>query len=301
VLLIGPFLPSGVGHHRGACPFAKTAADGGAVSARGPAAHVVTGQATETVQMQALLRPGPTCSCARDRTRITRRYHGVMAPDPGPTRRKLIDAATALFARHGVTGVSRAEIGRAAGQRNTAALVYHFGDLDGILRAVLGENVARLRERRMAMLGDATAASPTEVRPVMEALVLARADLAAGDWRDRAYAQIHADLTGHPAWTTEAVAHATRNGGGPEVTAELVRRTPDVPAGLQADRILLVAAFVVRATAARARALDMGAADPTEYSRTHALFASNMVDVAVAAVTAPVSEATRMAGGVTLA
>ncbi|MEU8133726.1 TetR/AcrR family transcriptional regulator [Streptodolium elevatio] len=221
-----------------------------------------------------------------------------MAPDPGPTRRKLIDAATTLFARHGVAGVSRAEIGRAAGQRNTAALVYHFGDLDGILRAVLGENVARLRERRMAMLADAVAASPTDVRPVMKAFVLPRADLADGDWRDRAYAQIHADLTGHPAWTTAAVAHATRNGGGPEVTAELVRRCPDVPADLQADRILLVAAFVVRATAARARALDMGGADPAEYHRTHALFVANLVDVGVAAVTAPVSEETREASAI---
>lgn len=212
-----------------------------------------------------------------------------MAPDPEPTRRKLVDAATRLFAEHGVAGVSQAEIVRSAGQRNTAALVYHFKDREGILRAIVAENVERLRERRMALLGEAVAASPTAVRPVAEALVRPLADLADGDWRDRAYAQIQAELTGYPVWSNDEVRYLSRDGGSTEVLRVLARRCPPLPDDVWEVRGLLVAAFVGRSTGARARGVAQGG---HEFLMSHARFVANLVDVAVATLTAPMSAET---------
>lgn len=214
-----------------------------------------------------------------------------MAPDPEPTRRKLIDAATRLFAEHGVNAVSQAAIVRAAGQRNTAALVYHFKDREGVLRAIVAENVERLRARRLALLGEAAAASPSAMRPVVEALVRPIADLCDGDWRDRAYLQIHADLTGHPVWSTEEVRERVHKGGAPEVLRVVAQRCPDVPDDILEIRSLLVGAFVSRAASARARGIAEGAPEHA-FRMSHAKFVANLVDVAVAALTTPVSAET---------
>ncbi|MEU0939735.1 TetR family transcriptional regulator [Embleya sp. NPDC005971] len=214
-----------------------------------------------------------------------------MAPDPEPTRRKLIDAATLLFAERGVGAVSRAEIGRAAGQRNTAALVYHFGNLDGILRVILDDHVERIRERRLALLSAAMTESPTAVRPVIEALVRPIADLLIGNWRDRAHLRIHAEVT-NQVWSTAEVRELSRRGGADEAHRELARRCPGIPADVRRERDLLVAAFVARASGARARALAEGRA-PGDFPLSHPRFVANLIDVGVAAVTAPVSDEVR--------
>jgi AcrR family transcriptional regulator len=53
------------------------------------------------------------------------------------TRARLLDAAVLLFAERGLGGVSLREINEAAGQRNTNALHYHFGDRDGLIGAIV--------------------------------------------------------------------------------------------------------------------------------------------------------------------
>ncbi|WP_262402118.1 TetR/AcrR family transcriptional regulator [Actinomadura sp. CNU-125] len=63
------------------------------------------------------------------------------------TREHVLDAAERLIAERGVTGVSLNEINGAAGQRNTAALRYHFGGRDGLVRAIMRRYGTRLRER----------------------------------------------------------------------------------------------------------------------------------------------------------
>lgn len=63
------------------------------------------------------------------------------------TRDLLLDAATRLFAERGVDNVPIAEIVRAANQRNTSAIHYHFGNRDEVLRAVLARTYP-VRSRR---------------------------------------------------------------------------------------------------------------------------------------------------------
>jgi AcrR family transcriptional regulator len=77
-----------------------------------------------------------------------------LAPDPGltppqPSRGRrtsaepIIAAAERLFGRHGLDGVSLRQIGAAAGSGNNFAVQYHFGDLAGLVRAILTQRMAQ--------------------------------------------------------------------------------------------------------------------------------------------------------------
>lgn len=68
------------------------------------------------------------------------------------TREKILATAARLMAERGPDAVSLREITRAAGQRNTGALQYHFGDREGLLRALVDQHVPRVSERRHALL-----------------------------------------------------------------------------------------------------------------------------------------------------
>lgn len=62
------------------------------------------------------------------------------------TRDLLVRTAIRLFAEKGVNGVSLRAVGEAAGQKNTAAVHYHFGDRDRLLMAAVDRILAALAE-----------------------------------------------------------------------------------------------------------------------------------------------------------
>lgn len=84
--------------------------------------------------------PAPT------RPRATGRREGNDAPS------ELMAAAERLFAERGIDGVSLREITREANQRNTTALQYHFGDRDGLVRAIVVKHMETVAVRRAALL-----------------------------------------------------------------------------------------------------------------------------------------------------
>src|SRR3546814_5693299 len=62
-------------------------------------------------------------------TKPARRAGANGRANNGPdARTRILDAAGALIAERGLEGVSLREITREAGQKNTTALQYHFGD-----------------------------------------------------------------------------------------------------------------------------------------------------------------------------
>ena len=67
-------------------------------------------------------------------------------------RLAIVRAAEELFASEGIEGPSLREIARRAGQGNTNAAQYHFGDRDGLLLAVLDRHRGRVEGRREALL-----------------------------------------------------------------------------------------------------------------------------------------------------
>ncbi|MEU4536301.1 helix-turn-helix domain-containing protein [Streptosporangium sp. NPDC023825] len=77
-----------------------------------------------------------------------------MPPNPEATGRRLVAAAERLFAERGIDGVSLREINGAAGQRNSTALQYHFGDRAGLLGAVLAKHHPEIEARRHQLLDE---------------------------------------------------------------------------------------------------------------------------------------------------
>jgi len=72
---------------------------------------------------------------------------------PAPTRERLLDAAERLVGEHGFATTSLRAITEAAGA-NVAAVNYHFGSKDGLLRAVVARAMEAVNAERLRLLKD---------------------------------------------------------------------------------------------------------------------------------------------------
>src|SRR5437870_1032215 len=92
------------------------------------------------------------------------------------TEQRILDAAERLFAQHGFAGTSLRAITAAAGV-NLAAVHYHFGSKEALLRATLDRIVGPVNRERLAMLqraedaAAAEAAAAPSVDAVLEAFI----------------------------------------------------------------------------------------------------------------------------------
>jgi AcrR family transcriptional regulator len=84
------------------------------------------------------------------------------------TRVQLMDAAAALFAEHGIDGVTMAELHEETGQRNKSAVQYHFGSRDGLVLAIVRRHQGRADELRAEMLA---AVDPDDLTGLVRAFV----------------------------------------------------------------------------------------------------------------------------------
>ena len=209
-----------------------------------------------------------------------------MPPDASETKTKLLDSAARAFARDGVFNASLIEITRQAGQRNRAALTYHFGSRDGVLCAVIDRHTAFLAHREGELLDVAT--RDVGLEPVIEALARPAAELADSGWRGRCCLLIIAELTGEDRtqFSPELQDVLARTGGN-EVFALLTARTADLTDSLRTERFSLMVMFILRAIADRARLLERH----TRHGRPQLdrePFVRNLVAMASAAMAAPV-------------
>src|SRR3954447_24782186 len=88
------------------------------------------------------------------------------------TRESLLDAAESLFAEHGIQAASlRAITQRAAA--NLAAVHYHFGSKEGLVRAVFSRRLKPLKGERLPLLDAADLAGnpPDGVEQVLRAFM----------------------------------------------------------------------------------------------------------------------------------
>jgi AcrR family transcriptional regulator len=210
--------------------------------------------------------------------------------EPTPAAQSaIITAAERLFATQGIEGVSLREIMRAAGQRNTTSLQYHFGDRDGLLRALVEKHVPTVSLRRDTILDLLATRQETTLRDACTALV------------------------------QPLVAKLSDPDGGPEflqVAAQLVNRDnrlidPDEPAGAiiydrsgSQDRwSRLVEGLMPPGTAGsplhrrfaaiRFAHIEMGRRAGSSPDSDHALFASQLVDLCAALLGAEISPETQ--------
>ena len=90
-------------------------------------------------------------------------------PDPAA---HLKAVALRLFAQRGTDGVTVRQIADAAGQKNHAALTYHFGSKDALIRSLIVDGARAIDDRRNAWLDAAEAdGGPHSVLEAMEGLV----------------------------------------------------------------------------------------------------------------------------------
>ena len=116
----------------------------------------------------------------------------------GDTREQIIRAAEALFAAHGIDGVSLREINRAAGQSNTGAVQYHFGDRDGLVRALIDKHRRDSEPRRHALPDQYEEAGEDDLRALAAALVSPLAAKLSDPDGGRDYLQISAEFYSRP-------------------------------------------------------------------------------------------------------
>ena len=106
-----------------------------------------------------------------------------MVQTQASTAERILDEAERLFAQRGVAGVSLREIALAASQRNNGAVQYHFGDKDGLVRAVFARRAAPIDRRRVELLNLLSSTGPASVAGVVAAYVEPLADqVVAANW-----------------------------------------------------------------------------------------------------------------------
>ncbi|MBK1883834.1 TetR family transcriptional regulator [Luteolibacter pohnpeiensis] len=88
----------------------------------------------------------------------------------GGPKARLLEAAEKLFAEHGFEGVSVRDITKEA-SANVAAVNYHFGSRDGLVRAVVTKYVAPIHEERFLRLEEVEKKFGDNPVPVEDLLV----------------------------------------------------------------------------------------------------------------------------------
>jgi AcrR family transcriptional regulator len=211
-----------------------------------------------------------------------------MPRDAQATRRRLVDAGLAMFAAKGIRAASLLEINRRAGQRNNSALHYHFGGRDGLLRAALEPHLLALREARLQLLKEATTGTEPDLRSLAAVYIEPFANLVEQGWRERAYLQISAELIADPRGSTEETLSLLGLAGGAQVIDAIIEHCPPMPRAIRAERLSLGTTFAHRSAADRARALETLRSGET-LVLSHRQFVANLIDMFVAAISAPVT------------
>jgi AcrR family transcriptional regulator len=200
-----------------------------------------------------------------------------------PARRQLLDTALRLFAEQGIAAVSLREIRLAAKMRNAGALHYHFGSKEGLLRALLERELPPLVARRRALLAEAAATQPGDLRPIAAIFVQPFAEMATGSAHERSVVQLinqlHDDVSLSFSQITDLVGDTAIG----EAAAVLRSRLADIPDGILSERIAVANSIFLHAAALRARG------GSREQRLDDHAFRENLVDMFHGALIAPVA------------
>jgi AcrR family transcriptional regulator len=202
------------------------------------------------------------------------------------TREHLLDVAEQLLSARGIEGVSLREIRLAAGQRNTSALQFHFGDREGLLSAIAARHrprqKARLKELYDEMVADGR---QDDTLSLVEVFVRPTADSVFDGPSSRAWVRICADLAARP----ELQVHDFIANAAPEAldvgTRLLDHLEPIVPRRIGFERIFMMSLATLHLCADRARI--EGAAAAGRKHMSSADFIRNVIDMSHSALFAP--------------
>ena len=210
----------------------------------------------------------------------------ALPPSADPTRKKLVTAAEALFAEHGIEAVSLRSITRAAGQRNANALQYHFGDRSGLVRAVLEKHNAGIDPLRWAMLDSYEQTIPDDQATAVHRLAAALVEPSASKLSDpdggRDYLRIFPQLLDRPGVNLRDMAED-------ELTGSISRWRSLVAGVLPA---VFVETLHRRFTALRFMSVELARRASASPSIDDSLFVSHLTDLIAATLSARISQRT---------
>jgi AcrR family transcriptional regulator len=208
----------------------------------------------------------------------------VRAERVNETRELILTAAERLFAENGVVVVSNRQVSEAAGQGNNAAVGYHFGTKEDLVRAIVQSHTARMERVRLRLLAEH--GDSADLRDWVACLVRPVTD--------------HLDTLGSPSWYARFAAQVMTDPVLREIviddalTAPSLQRALDglnrclatLPLPVRLDRNNMARHLIVHTCAEYERALATGEA-PAQ-SSWHGM-ATGLVDAIVGLLTAPVT------------
>ncbi|WP_157963934.1 TetR/AcrR family transcriptional regulator [Actinocorallia populi] len=207
------------------------------------------------------------------------------------TRQRILDAAERLMAERGIEGVSLNEINGAAGQRSTASLHYHFGGREGLLKAVMQRHGPWLRARHEELYAALVSeGGEDDVRALAEVIVLPLAEYLALGPSPRAAIRIWASALNRPRLTVEEVQYLVDPALTEASRRLIVLMSRSMPRELAVERLFLASQSALHVLADRAALED--APDNRRRLLPLPLMTANLVDMTVAALTAPVGAQT---------
>src|SRR5688572_27351945 len=175
---------------------------------------------------------------------------------PDDTKSQIKAAAQLLFARHGIDAVTVQQIVTAAGQRNNAALHYHFGSKEELIRQLVVDGAAVLDERRQHMLRELeTRGGPATIREVMLVLVMPVIELGE-DERWRGYIRFTSSLQASDRKTLRAALDNRWNASYVACFAH-PKRLLQLPAALVEQRLSILSIYANAILSAREAAQEM--------------------------------------------
>ena len=206
------------------------------------------------------------------------------------TRDQIKVAAQMLFARHGVDAVTVQQIVDAAGQRNNAALYYHFRTKEELIRQMVVDGAAVLDARRRQMLDEMEQrGGPASIREVMLVLFMPVIELGE-DERWRGYIRFTSHLQASDPKALRDALNNRWNAGYVECVNHLKRMLP-APVAIVEQRLSILAIYSNAVLSAHEAALE------SRNTRSSRLWGQpftieNILDMLQAAITCPPSQAT---------
>jgi AcrR family transcriptional regulator len=205
------------------------------------------------------------------------------------TRNQIKAAAQMLFARHGIDAVTVQQIVDAAGQRNNAALYYHFRTKEELIRQMVVDGAAELDTRRHQMLDDMEKrGGPATIREVMLVLIMPVIELGE-DERWRGYIRFISHLqASNPKALRDALENRW-NSGYVECFNQLKQMLP-LPPPIIEQRLSMLSIYANAVLSAHEAALE---SRNTKSSRLwgQPFTIENILDMLQAAITCSPSEA----------
>lgn len=171
------------------------------------------------------------------------------------TRERIINAAERLFAARGVDDVSLREISEQAGQRNVAAVQYHFASKQGLIQALYSARLKPLNQVRLDMLAELSDPALEQLvriylMPLADAVIRSR-----GQW---AYARFLDRYLGR---STDLEPFDDGNSVGVTEVLGLLSERMQVPDRVKEERLRIVLLMQIRTLADLEHRLEHGLAN----------------------------------------